>query len=138
MSLLGTASRATQPARNLTILRAFNSYSLAFTSPSNSSNSTVAASPATASAALGEVQTSVLGRLGSYISDLLPSIVWASVPKSKTSHSKKRMRQATKGLKEQRNIVECPGCGQAKLMHHLCQHCYRDMKGRGPSSNAEA
>ncbi|KAG9070811.1 hypothetical protein KI688_008352 [Linnemannia hyalina] len=138
MSLLRTASRATQPARNLTILRAFNSYSLTFTSPSNTSNSTVAASPATASAALGDVQTSVLGRLGSYISDLLPSIVWASVPKSKTSHSKKRMRQATKGLKEQRNIVECPGCGQAKLMHHLCQHCYRDMKGRGPSSNAEA
>ncbi|KAH7051505.1 ribosomal L32p protein family-domain-containing protein [Linnemannia elongata] len=140
MSLLRTASRATQPARNLTFLRAFNSYSLAFTSPFNtsSSNSTVAASPATASAALGEVQTSVLGRLGSYISDLMPSIVWASVPKSKTSHSKKRMRQATKGLKEQRNIVECPGCGQPKLMHHLCQHCYRDMKGRGPSSNAEA
>ncbi|KAK3826898.1 MAG: ribosomal L32p protein family-domain-containing protein [Linnemannia elongata] len=138
MSLLRTASRVTQPARNLTILRAFNSYSLSFTSSSNSSNSTVATSPATASAALGDVQTSALGRLGSYISDLLPSIVWASVPKSKTSHSKKRMRQATKGLKEQRNIVECPGCGQPKLMHHLCQHCYRDMKGRGPSSNAEA
>ena len=138
MSLLRTASRATQPTRNLTILRAFNSYSLAFTSPSNSSLNSTVVSPATASAALGDVQTSVLGRLGSYISDLLPSIVWASVPKSKTSHSKKRMRQATKGLKEQRNIVECPGCGQPKLMHHLCQHCYRDMKGRGPSSNAEA
>lgn len=139
MSLLRTASRATQPARNLTILRAFNSYSFAFTSPSSSnSNSTVATSPAAAAAALGEVHTSVLGRLGSYITDLLPSIVWASVPKSKTSHSKKRMRQATKGLKEQRNIVECPGCGQPKLMHHLCTHCYRDMKGRGPSSNAEA
>ncbi|KAF9154409.1 hypothetical protein BG015_001032 [Linnemannia schmuckeri] len=140
MSLLRTASRATQPVRNLTILRAFNSYSLTFTSPfntSSSSNSTLATSPA-AAATLGEVNTSVLGRLGSYISDLLPSIVWASVPKSKTSHSKKRMRQATKGLKEQRNIVECPGCGQPKLMHHLCTHCYRDMKGRGPSSNAEA
>ncbi|KAF9913161.1 hypothetical protein EC991_003621 [Linnemannia zychae] len=138
MSLLRNVSRATQPARNLTLLRAFNSYSLAFTSPSSSStlspsSSTLAASPA----AIG-VSTSILGRVGSYISDLLPSIVWAAVPKSKTSHSKKRMRQATKGLKVQRNIVECPGCGQPKLMHHLCTHCYRDMKGRGPSSVAEA
>ncbi|KAG0281577.1 hypothetical protein BGZ95_001928 [Linnemannia exigua] len=136
MSLLRTASRATQPARNLTILRAFNSYSLAFTSPSTSTSST----PSTLAASPSDigVSTSILGRVGSYISDLLPSIVWASVPKSKTSHSKKRMRQATKGLKVQRNIVECPGCGQPKLMHHLCTHCYRDMKGRGPSSNAEA
>ncbi|KAF9095144.1 hypothetical protein BGX29_008641 [Mortierella sp. GBA35] len=138
MSVLQTASRATQPARNLTILRAFNSYSLSYTtSPSTSSSTTTTTTLTAASAAMG-VHTSVLGRLGSYISDLLPSIVWASVPKSKTSHSKKRMRQATKGLKEQRNIVECPGCGQPKLMHHLCNHCYRDMKGRGPSSNVEA
>ncbi|KAG0380272.1 hypothetical protein BGX24_009283 [Mortierella sp. AD032] len=137
MSLLRTTSRATQPARNLTILRAFNSYSLALTSPSASSSSTPSSTLAASPSAIG-VSTSILGRVGSYISDLLPSIVWASVPKSKTSHSKKRMRQATKGLKEQRNIVECPGCGQPKLMHHLCTHCYRDMKGRGPPSNAEA
>ncbi|KAF9927732.1 hypothetical protein FBU30_002935 [Linnemannia zychae] len=134
MSLLRTATRATQPARNLTIARAFNSYSLTFTTPSSTSDSTaVAASPAAEG-----ISTSILGRVGPYISELLPSIVWAAVPKSKTSHSKKRMRQATKGLKLQRNIVECPGCGQPKLMHHLCTHCYRDMKGRGPSSNAEA
>ncbi|KAK3844013.1 MAG: ribosomal L32p protein family-domain-containing protein [Linnemannia gamsii] len=137
MSLLRTASRATQPARNLTILRAFNSYSFTLTSPSTSSSSTPSSTLAASPSAIG-VSTSILGRVGSYISDLLPSIVWASVPKSKTSHSKKRMRQATKGLKEQRNIVECPGCGQPKLMHHLCTHCYRDMKGRGPPSNAEA
>ncbi|KAF9183370.1 hypothetical protein BGZ51_004072 [Haplosporangium sp. Z 767] len=132
MSLLRTASRVAQPARNLTILRAFNSYSLATSSsvPATTSQETTLASAG--------ISTTVLGRLGSYISDLIPSIVWAAVPKSKTSHSKKRMRQATKGLKEQKNIVQCPGCGQAKLMHHLCTHCYRDMKGRGPSSSAEA
>ncbi|KAI1315676.1 hypothetical protein EDD11_000450 [Mortierella claussenii] len=135
MSLLSTASRAAQPARNLSILRAFNSYSLTYpiSSPAQTNNS----NGSTALASTG-ISTTVLGRLGSYISDLLPSIVWASVPKSKTSHSKKRMRQATKGLKEQHNIVQCPGCGQAKLMHHLCTHCYRDMKGRGPSSRTEA
>ncbi|KAG0057099.1 hypothetical protein BGZ83_001533 [Gryganskiella cystojenkinii] len=94
-------------------------------------------SSATTTSEPSAISTTALGRLGNYISDLIPSVVWASVPKSKTSHSKKRMRQATKGLKEQRNIVQCPGCGQAKLMHHLCTHCYRDMKGRGPSSTTE-
>ncbi|KAF9110565.1 hypothetical protein BGX27_006168 [Mortierella sp. AM989] len=137
MSLLRVAPRAAQPARNLSILRAFNSYSLANPTSSSASNYTNNNTNSTAVASAG-ISTTVLGRLGSYISDLLPSIVWASVPKSKTSHSKKRMRQATKGLKEQNNIVQCPGCGQAKLMHHLCTHCYRDMKGRGPSSRTEA
>ncbi|KAF9430504.1 hypothetical protein BGZ76_000816 [Entomortierella beljakovae] len=136
MSLLRTVPRATQPARNLTILRAFNSYSLSnpvssWTANYNNNNENTAVASA-------GISTTVLGRLGNYISDLLPSIVWASVPKSKTSHSKKRMRQATKGLREQHNIVQCPGCGQAKLMHHLCTHCYRDMKGRGPTPRSEA
>ncbi|KAG0299789.1 hypothetical protein BGZ98_009763 [Dissophora globulifera] len=132
------------------MLRAFNSYSLTYPassslfSPATSSNhdgysaSSSSSDNSTALSAPTGIATTVLGRLGSYISDLLPSIVWASVPKSKTSHSKKRMRQATKGLREQRNIVQCPGCGQAKLMHHLCTHCYRDMKGRGPSPTSEA
>ncbi|KAG9327258.1 hypothetical protein KVV02_002711 [Mortierella alpina] len=131
MSLLQTASRAAQPVRSLTSLRAFSSFSLAHPSSATSTETSFEASST-------GISTTTLGRLGSYISELMPSIVWASVPKSKTSHSKKRMRQATKGLKEQRNIVQCPGCGQAKLMHHLCTHCYRDMKGRGPSSNPEA
>ncbi|KAF9175363.1 hypothetical protein BGX21_003624 [Mortierella sp. AD011] len=136
MSLLRASSRAAQPARNFSILRAFNSYSL--TNPASTSVSNYNDNSNTTAVASAGITTTVLGRLGSYISDLLPSIVWASVPKSKTSHSKKRMRQATKGLKEQNNIVQCPGCGQAKLMHHLCTHCYRDMKGRGPSSRTEA
>ncbi|KAF8975643.1 hypothetical protein BGZ46_008950 [Entomortierella lignicola] len=136
MSLLRTASRAAQPARNFSILRAFNSYSLA--NPVSSSASTCNDNPNTTTVASTGITTTALGRLGSYISDLLPSIVWASVPKSKTSHSKKRMRQATKGLREQNNIVQCPGCGQAKLMHHLCTHCYQGMRGRGPSSRTEA
>ncbi|KAF9958323.1 hypothetical protein BGZ72_000528 [Mortierella alpina] len=131
MSLLQTASRAAQPVRSLASLRAFSSFSLTHPSYAASTETSLEASST-------GISTTTLGRLGSYISELMPSIVWASVPKSKTSHSKKRMRQATKGLKEQRNIVQCPGCGQAKLMHHLCTHCYRDMKGRGPSSNPEA
>ncbi|CAG8685942.1 6811_t:CDS:2, partial [Scutellospora calospora] len=40
-------------------------------------------------------------------------------PKKKTSHSKKRMRSASKGLKDKTNIVNCRVCGQRRLTHHL-------------------
>ncbi|KAF9333701.1 hypothetical protein BG006_003275 [Podila minutissima] len=113
-------------------IRTFNSATLSLPSTAASSSTSTHAHISEDSHT-GGIATTALGRIGSYISDLIPSIVFAAVPKSKTSHSKKRMRQATKGLKEQKNIVQCPGCGQAKLMHHLCTHCYRDMKGRGPS-----
>ncbi|KAG0257083.1 hypothetical protein DFQ27_005300 [Actinomortierella ambigua] len=115
--------------------RAFSSAAITMplTSSSSSSSSSSSATTTLSTASSASITTSLLGGLGSYIADLLPSIVWASVPKHRTSHSKKRMRQATKGLKVQKNIVECPGCGRPKLMHHLCTHCYREMKGRGPT-----
>ncbi|KAG0075580.1 hypothetical protein BGZ93_001954 [Podila epicladia] len=116
-------------------IRTFNSATLSLSSTAASSSTSTHASVSEDSHN-GGITTMALGRIGSYISDLIPSIVFAAVPKSKTSHSKKRMRQATKGLKEQKNIVQCPGCGQAKLMHHLCTHCYRDMRGRGPSKDS--
>ncbi|KAG0348655.1 hypothetical protein BG004_004591 [Podila humilis] len=133
-SLLNRASVRATTAIRPTHIRSFNSATL---SPvlQYSSSAVTSSSHATSEDA---ITTTALGRIGSYISDLIPSIVFASVPKSKTSHSKKRMRQATKGLKEQKNIVQCPGCGQAKLMHHLCTHCYKDMKGRGPNSSSKA
>ncbi|KAJ6604693.1 hypothetical protein DFH09DRAFT_1123521 [Mycena vulgaris] len=55
--------------------------------------------------------------------ELFPPFVLA-VPKSKTSHSRKSMRSANKGLKDKNNIVSCPGCGTPKLAHHLCSQCY--------------
>ncbi|KAF9015210.1 ribosomal L32p protein family-domain-containing protein [Cyathus striatus] len=55
--------------------------------------------------------------------DLFPPFLLA-VPKSKTSHSRKRMRAANKGLNDKQNIVNCPGCGSPKLAHHLCSNCY--------------
>ncbi|KAG2179786.1 hypothetical protein INT43_003569 [Umbelopsis isabellina] len=57
----------------------------------------------------------------------LGPILWA-VPKKKTSHSKKRMRASNKGLKQAENITSCPACGNSKLMHHVCRHCYQDIK----------
>src|SRR6478735_4653801 len=60
----------------------------------------------------------------------LPTIddIWESVlravPKNKVSHSKKRSRQmAGKALKDQNGLCKCPGCGQPKRTHRLCQHC---------------
>ncbi|KAF9978361.1 hypothetical protein BGZ73_002744 [Actinomortierella ambigua] len=112
--------------------RAFSSAAITMPLTSTSSASSPSTTLTSASSSTS-ITTSLLGGLGSYIADLLPSIVWASVPKHRTSHSKKRMRQATKGLKVQKNIVDCPACGRPKLMHHLCTHCYREMKGRGPT-----
>ncbi|KAI0271364.1 hypothetical protein BC834DRAFT_818386 [Gloeopeniophorella convolvens] len=55
--------------------------------------------------------------------DLIPPFLLA-VPKKKVSHSRKAMRSANKGLKDKHNLVHCPGCGSAKLAHHLCPQCY--------------
>lgn len=47
-----------------------------------------------------------------------------AVPKSKVSHSRKRMRSANKGLKDRVDFVHCAACGRPKLAHHICGHCY--------------
>ena len=62
----------------------------------------------------------------SLLGTLWESILRA-VPKKKTSHSKKRMRASNKGL-EDRKTVGCPGCGRQKLPHHLCAHCFVEMR----------
>lgn len=79
--------------------------------------------------------------------DLLPPFLLA-VPKKKVSHSRKAMRAANKGLKDKTSgwlllrlnlsslnlfsvdIVNCPGCGTAKLAHHLCPACYSSASRR--------
>lgn len=73
--------------------------------------------------------------------ELFPPFLLA-VPKKKTSHSRKAMRSANKGLKDKHStfkfirpvrrshkcplldLVHCPGCGSPKLAHHLCPECY--------------
>ncbi|ORX62174.1 hypothetical protein DM01DRAFT_1331631 [Hesseltinella vesiculosa] len=61
------------------------------------------------------------------VPEWLGPILWAA-PKKKTSHSKKRMRASNKGLKQKENITACPACGNTKLSHHACKHCYKDFK----------
>ncbi|KXJ96423.1 hypothetical protein Micbo1qcDRAFT_154991 [Microdochium bolleyi] len=84
--------------------------------------------------------TSVQGRLPVFPSlaiaipaaiQTIPSIlgdIWEgilkAVPKSKTSHMKKRHRQmAGKALKDVTNLNKCPACGGVKKMHTLCPTC---------------
>ncbi|KAI0732360.1 hypothetical protein C8Q72DRAFT_145370 [Fomitopsis betulina] len=59
--------------------------------------------------------------------ELFPPFLLA-VPKKKTSHSRKAMRSANKGLKDKRNIVHCPGCGSPKLAHNICPECYSSLR----------
>lgn len=52
-----------------------------------------------------------------------------AVPKRRTSHSKKRLRQTHKTLsRNRRHVVACSTCGKNRLMHHLCLHCLRRLK----------
>ncbi|KAI9229026.1 MAG: hypothetical protein DHS80DRAFT_14643 [Piptocephalis tieghemiana] len=64
----------------------------------------------------------------------LASLLWdgllRAVPKSKVSHSRKRMRASNKGLKDRQDIVTCSGCGRSKRMHHLCRWCLRDIRDK--------
>ncbi|KAJ2507466.1 hypothetical protein IWW47_001095 [Coemansia sp. RSA 2052] len=65
-----------------------------------------------------------LGLLG----EMLGEMILRAVPKQRTSHSKKRKRMATKGLKNRHDLVPCSGCGRPKLTAHICLNCYHDIK----------
>ncbi|KAJ9059971.1 hypothetical protein DSO57_1035933 [Entomophthora muscae] len=69
------------------------------------------------------------GKLDGWLNDLKECILRA-VPKKKTTYGKKRRRAAGKSLKNLNNIGNCQSCGQSKLMHHLCQNCYREFRNR--------
>lgn len=51
-----------------------------------------------------------------------------AVPKQKVTHSRKRMRMATKQLRNIQNITKCSKCGEPKLLHNLCWKCYGEFK----------
>ncbi|PIL32002.1 hypothetical protein GSI_06706 [Ganoderma sinense ZZ0214-1] len=58
-----------------------------------------------------------------------------AVPKKKTSHSRKAMRSANKGLKDKQNLVHCQACGSPKLAHHMCPNCYRELNMERKAKN---
>ncbi|PPQ88643.1 hypothetical protein CVT25_010219 [Psilocybe cyanescens] len=92
--------------------------------------------PAIASASLSPPSTSwSLPSLDSLL-DLFPPFLLA-VPKSKTSHSRKAMRSANKGLKDKRNITNCAGCGSVKLAHNICPNCYSAVTRAWKAKNKE-
>ncbi|KAF4507205.1 hypothetical protein G6O67_005868 [Ophiocordyceps sinensis] len=62
------------------------------------------------------------------LDDIWDSVLRA-VPKKKTSHSRKRHRQmAGKALEDINGLCTCPGCGEIKRTHRLCQRCLEDMR----------
>lgn len=61
-----------------------------------------------------------------------------AVPKKKTTHSKTRMRSATKGLKDRTNINNCSACGQPKLSHYVCGNCFREIRHRWAKTASRA
>ncbi|PNY26115.1 WD40/YVTN repeat-like-containing domain protein, partial [Tolypocladium capitatum] len=57
------------------------------------------------------------------LDDIWESVLRA-VPKNKVSHSRKRHRQmAGKALTDVNSLCKCPGCGETKRTHRLCQRC---------------
>lgn len=92
--------------------------------------------PATAWSAAGAVPritaSLTLPRLPSLSQLLFPAILWA-VPKSKISHSRKRMRASNKALKNREDITSCPCCGSPVLLHHGCLTCYKHIR-QGPQT----
>ncbi|KAK7542264.1 mitochondrial 54S ribosomal protein bL32m [Phyllosticta citribraziliensis] len=69
-----------------------------------------------------------ISAISGLLSDIWGSILRA-VPKKKTSHMKKRIRQyANKGLKDVTEIVSCPACGRPKRAHILCPYCVKSIQ----------
>ena len=56
---------------------------------------------------------------------IFSSILW-SVPKKRTSHSKKRLRMQSKWLKPIQNYTFCHKCGNPKLLNVLCGTCLKE------------
>ena len=61
---------------------------------------------------------------------LWPTLTWfkysgmlLAVPKKRTSHSRKRIRNNPKFPKNRTDIETCVVCGNHKLQGHLCGHC---------------
>ncbi|KAI9178972.1 hypothetical protein H9P43_005634 [Blastocladiella emersonii ATCC 22665] len=74
---------------------------------------------------------SILSRLAvpAPLAGLVSGILWA-VPKSRTTHGKKRMRMSNKGLKNLENITACPVCKGPKLLHNVCPGCLARLERR--------
>ncbi|KAI2467285.1 hypothetical protein F4781DRAFT_402763 [Annulohypoxylon bovei var. microspora] len=70
-----------------------------------------------------------ISRIPELLGDIWEGILRA-VPKSKTSHMKKRHRQmAGKALKDVTSLNRCPACGKVKKMHTLCPSCLAHLGG---------
>ena len=117
MAAVFAPAAAAAPSRFMTVLRSFF--------PATSA--AVAASPI----AIGLIS------LPQLFPGLFESVLRA-VPKKKTSHSKKRMRQlAGKALKDVDALNRCSACGNIKRAHLLCAHCVRNIQDMWKGKNRQ-
>ncbi|CAA22346.1 mitochondrial ribosomal protein subunit L32 [Schizosaccharomyces pombe] len=83
---------------------------------------------------LSVFQASALPHISLRIFISPPSIanIWNSillaVPKKKTSYTKKRSRLLSGKALKDKTVNRCPICGSFKLAHHLCSHCFRNIR----------
>ncbi|WVQ83609.1 ribosomal protein L32 [Cryptococcus sp. DSM 104549] len=98
-------------------------------SPSTTTFNAVASTSAAAAPVSGWSSIFPSFSLGSLL-ELIPPVVWASVPKKKTTHSRKSMRANNKGLKNKTNLSLCEACGSIRLTHHVCPTCYSQISRR--------
>ncbi|KAK6907276.1 ribosomal protein L32 [Kwoniella mangroviensis CBS 10435] len=134
MASLSLSSRSSLISLRPLINSSRPSWSLPCIASSSSSTSTLSVSPVSPIESTIPTASSWRSILPSFslesILELIPPIVWASVPKKKTSHSRKSMRSANKGLKNRTNLSLCEACGSIKLTHHICPTCYSQISRR--------
>eukprot|EP00042_Codosiga_hollandica_P011691 m.26337 g.26337 ORF g.26337 m.26337 type:complete len:155 (-) comp38460_c0_seq2:63-527(-) len=81
--------------------------------------------------ALGDAQPSASPATSplASLSEILDGFVFmGAVPKRRTTWRKARLRMQNKWLKPIAHIGTCPACQRAKLSHHVCLHCVRQMR----------
>lgn len=65
----------------------------------------------------------IISSIKNIIEKLFPSIVFA-LPKKRTSHKVKRIRNGFKQLKNIKYFQTCNKCQGRHLLHHLCPWCF--------------
>ncbi len=72
---------------------------------------------------LEQLRQSLAGSFREMVEKLFEPIVFA-LPKKRTSHKVKRLRNGHKQLRNIKHFQTCPKCQGRHLLHHLCPWCF--------------
>ena len=80
-----------------------------------------------------EASSGDAGNIVDGMSSLWDGLLQMAVPKSRTTRSRKRIKNYRKRIvPDKKNIIACKICGELKLMHHLCKGCLKAHKEAWP------